>query len=77
MKYQSGDFGYWWTEIMGRTDIENDIYYGDIVCDGNEIINNSTYGLTSLKGCPEKVQKKSLGILLFQSPLFDIVNVWS
>jgi len=46
MKYKKGDFGYWWTEIGGNEDIENEIYEGDIDCSRNN--------LKSLKGCLKK-----------------------
>ena len=47
-KYKEGEFGYWWTVIQGKEDIEGKVYDGDIDC--------SREGLTSLKGCPKEVK---------------------
>ena len=46
-KYKKGEFGYWWTVIKEREDIEGKIYNGRIDCSYNE--------LTSLKGCPKEI----------------------
>ena len=46
-KYKKGEFGYWWTVIEGKEDIEGKVYDGDIYCYKQE--------LTSLKGAPKEV----------------------
>ena len=47
-KYKRGEFGYWWTNILEREDIEGKVYKGDIWCTSQKLI--------SLKGCPKEVK---------------------
>lgn len=46
-KYKPGEFGYWWTVIVGNDDIEGKVHNDSIDC--------SCEHLTSLKGCPRRV----------------------
>ena len=47
-KYKEGEFGYWWTVIKGREDIEGKVYDGNIY--------GSDEDLTSLRGAPKEVK---------------------